>query len=92
MMPGLERDEAPSVIRHSEISDQRLWRLLRTQKIRFAGNRKLKIYGTLSCTSGRRMKRENRVFFRSESEAVAAGYRACKRCMKHPEALPSDLS
>ncbi|MCG8613544.1 MAG: hypothetical protein MI864_23780 [Pseudomonadales bacterium] len=30
------------------------------------------------------MKRENRVFFRSESEAVAAGYRACKRCMKCP--------
>ncbi|MBV8255602.1 MAG: metal-binding protein [Chitinophaga sp.] len=51
-------------------------------EIRFGGNRKLKIYGTLQCSSGKRMKTVNRVFFVSEDEALSMGYRACKRCMK----------
>jgi len=28
------------------------------------------------------MKRENRVFFRNESEAIASGFRPCASCMK----------
>ncbi|MBN7813567.1 metal-binding protein [Algoriphagus sp. H41] len=48
----------------------------------FAGNSKLRIYGKLSCTSGKRMKRENRVFFRSEKEAIENGFRPCEHCMK----------
>lgn len=47
----------------------------------FAGNRHLKIYGTLHCKSGKRMKKENRVFFQSEKEAMEAGYRPCGHCM-----------
>jgi len=50
--------------------------------VRMAGNRKLRIYGTLSCNSGRRMKLDNRVFFRDDKEALAAGYRPCGHCMK----------
>ncbi|HEY1202931.1 MAG TPA: Ada metal-binding domain-containing protein [Niastella sp.] len=41
-----------------------------------------KIYGTLSCASGKRMKAENRVFFQNEAEAIAAGYRPCGHCMR----------
>ncbi|WP_262896687.1 Ada metal-binding domain-containing protein [Fulvivirga marina] len=57
-------------------------RLILAGTVRFAGNRKLKIYGTLDCASGKRMKMENRVFFVSEREAVELGYRPCGRCMR----------
>ena len=50
--------------------------------ITLGGNRKLKIYGTLSCTSGKRMKMVNRVFFASEPEAIENGFRPCGHCMK----------
>ena len=50
-------------------------------RIRFAGNRKLKIYGFLHCASGMRMMKVNRVFFNSVSEAVILGYRPCGHCM-----------
>lgn len=57
-------------------------RLIRNKKIRFGGNRPAKIYGTLSCTSGKKMKMENRVFFQNEEEAIVAGYRPCGHCMR----------
>lgn len=47
-----------------------------------AGNAALKIYGTLHCTSGKRMKKQNRVFFINENEAINAGYRPCGHCMR----------
>ena len=47
-----------------------------------AGNSHLKIYGTLHCKSGRRLKNENRVFFYSEDEAIDKGYRPCGHCMR----------
>jgi methylphosphotriester-DNA--protein-cysteine methyltransferase len=50
--------------------------------ILFAGNSALKIYGTLNCGSGKRMKPVNRVFFSSEAEAISAGYRPCGSCLK----------
>ena len=50
-------------------------------EITLGGYKKGKIYGTLSCGSGKRMKTENRVFFADEQEAVAAGYRPCGNCM-----------
>lgn len=56
-------------------------RLVRAGVIRFAGNSKLKIYGTMNCRSGKRMKRTNRVFFSSAEEAISMGYRACKKCL-----------
>jgi hypothetical protein len=50
--------------------------------VTMAGNRKLGIYGTLECKSGKRMKLENRVFFVSEKAAQAAGFRPCGHCMR----------
>lgn len=55
---------------------------LKQQEIRFGGHLKLKIYGTLSCATGKKMKRENRVFFSSENEAIEHGFRPCGHCMK----------
>lgn len=70
------------MIQHNEISDTDLRSKIKKRKICFGENRKLKIYGTLSCTSGKRMKRENRVFFSSEQEAQQNNYRPCGHCMK----------
>jgi hypothetical protein len=57
-------------------------RLIRNGTITLGGNGPAKIYGTLSCASGKRMKAANRVFFKSEAEAIAAGYRPCAHCMR----------
>jgi methylphosphotriester-DNA--protein-cysteine methyltransferase len=70
------------MLRHSEITDTDLRKRIKQKKICYGGNKKLKIYGTLKCKSGRRMKRENRVFFVSEKEAAKQGYRPCGHCMK----------
>lgn len=70
------------MIQHSKISEGDLRIKIKHHKIHFGGNRKLKIYGTLSCTSGKRMKKENRVFFRTEEEALENGYRLCRHCMR----------
>lgn len=76
------------MIRHTELGDasfsrsRRLKELIESDEILYAGNRKLKIYGTLECSSGKRMKPENRVFFRSEKEARENGYRPCGHCMR----------
>jgi len=67
--------------KHKELN-QLLIKLIRQGKIKFAGNAKLKIYGTLNCYSGKRIKKENRVFFKSEVEAISLGFRPCKNCMK----------
>lgn len=50
------------------------------------GNKKLKIYGKLSCLSALKwiakgVYIKNRVFFDSEETAIAAGYRPCALCM-----------
>lgn len=70
------------MINHNEISIIELHRKIRKKIISFAGNARLKIYGELHCSSGKRMKKENRVFFFSEQEAMSAGYRPCGHCMK----------
>ncbi len=57
--------------------------LLGSKRITFAGNSNLKIYGSLRCSSGKRMKVQNRVFFESEAEAVELGYRPCGHCMRN---------
>ena len=56
-------------------------KLIAEGTIRWGGYRPGKIYGTLTCASGKRMKVENRVFFGSEQEAIDAGYRPCGHCM-----------
>lgn len=65
---------------HKHLTEEELKRLLRKGEILLVGNMRLKIYGTLRCYSGKRMKRENRVFFRDEEEARLLGYRPCKNC------------
>ncbi|MBS7252746.1 Ada metal-binding domain-containing protein [Flavobacterium branchiicola] len=70
------------MITHQKISDSELLGKIKKGEICFGGNRKLKIYGTLKCTSGKRIKRENRVFFSSAEEAKQNGFRPCGHCMK----------
>ena len=69
------------MIPHHSLTAHTLYRMLKQRQIRFAGHKKLKIYGTLQCRSGKRMKKENRVFFNFEEQAQAAGYRPCGHCM-----------
>lgn len=61
---------------------RKLYSLIESRKIVLGGNRQLKIYGTLNCKSGKRMKIRNRVFFTSEQEAIANRYRPCGHCLK----------
>ncbi|WP_208728780.1 Ada metal-binding domain-containing protein [Leptospira selangorensis] len=56
--------------------------MIRKKKLALAGNLKLKIYGTLSCNSGKRMNKQNRIFFTSEKEAIHLGFRPCRHCLK----------
>jgi methylphosphotriester-DNA--protein-cysteine methyltransferase len=70
------------MINHQKISDPELLRKIKNAEICFGGNKKLKIYGTLKCSSGKRMKRKNRVFFSSENKAKDSGFRPCGHCMK----------
>ena len=70
------------MINHNDISSRILFKKIRNKQITFAGNKKLRIYGTLNCTSGKRIKKENRVFFSSDKEAVENDYRPCAHCMK----------
>jgi len=65
-----------------QLSASEFKKLVHAGKICFAGNRRLKIYGTLRCSSGKRMKKINRAFFSSEAEALASGYRPCCHCLR----------
>ena len=56
--------------------------LIDKQDIQLGGNANLKIYGTLNCKSGKRLKVKHRVFFSSETEAIQQGYRPCGHCMR----------
>ena len=77
------------MIQHTSLGDNAFKRsrqlklLLDKNEIALAGNLKLKIYGTLRCSSGKRMKVQNRVFFSSAAEAIEFGYRPCGHCMHH---------
>jgi methylphosphotriester-DNA--protein-cysteine methyltransferase len=74
--------QGAKMIYHSEITNALLRQKIRSKEIIFGGNRRLKIYGTLKCKSGKRMQRPKRVFFSSEKEAVENGFRPCGHCMK----------
>lgn len=52
----------------------------------FGGHKKLKIYGRLDCPSALRFIEKSqyvkqRVFFKDEETAIAAGFRPCAKCM-----------
>lgn len=70
------------MIAHSELSASQLFKKIKENAIHYGGNRKLKIYGTLGCRSGKRMHRKHRVFFETEQQAVESGYRPCGHCMR----------
>jgi methylphosphotriester-DNA--protein-cysteine methyltransferase len=70
------------MIRHSDITDAELRKLIRSGKIQFGGNQRLKIFGKLSCSSGKNMKRKNRIFFESMQETASLSFRPCGHCMK----------
>src|SRR5215831_3531484 len=70
------------MLHHIELTNRRLKSLIDDGTIKLGGNKLLKIYGALSCSSGKRIKKENRVFFHSEEEAINEGYRPCGHCMK----------
>ncbi|GFD81191.1 hypothetical protein KUL118_40530 [Tenacibaculum sp. KUL118] len=69
------------MIKHSDINKKELFLKIKNKEITLGGNRRLKIYGTLQCKSGKRMKTQNRVFFKSEKEAIENDYRPCGHCM-----------
>jgi methylphosphotriester-DNA--protein-cysteine methyltransferase len=69
------------MIRHSDIASKELRSAIRQKNICFGGNAVLKIYGTLSCHSGKKLKKENRVFFSTEREALLEGFRPCGHCL-----------
>ena len=70
------------MIKHIDIIYLVLFKKIRNKEIILAGNERLKIFGMLNCSSGKRMKRENRIFFASEQEALKNNYRPCGHCMK----------
>lgn len=71
-----------NMLLHSQLSAAELRNKIHKNEILLGGNKKLKIYGLLRCQSGKRMKKENRVFFTDVQEAFQNGYRPCGHCMK----------
>jgi methylphosphotriester-DNA--protein-cysteine methyltransferase len=66
---------------HKHLSTKELHELVKRHPTLVGGNILLKLYGKLTCASGKRMNTVNRVFFRNEHEAQQAGYRPCAHCM-----------
>ena len=69
------------MVRHIMINDSEMLKAIKSGLIRYGGHRKQRIYGTLICQSGKRMKRQNRVFFKNRKDAINNGYRPCGNCM-----------
>lgn len=70
------------MLAHQHLAKKELSIHLRNGRITLAGNGRLKIYGLLSCSSGKRMMKKNRVFFKNETEAIQLGFRPCGHCMR----------
>lgn len=69
------------MIKHVDIESAELLQKIRSKEIVYGGNLNLKIYGTLGCKSGKRMKTENRVFFNTAAQARECGFRPCGHCL-----------
>ncbi|RVT99810.1 metal-binding protein [Mucilaginibacter limnophilus] len=76
------------MINHTKLGEtsfrrsRKLKQLIDDGLITCAGNVRLKIYGMLNCSSGKRMKAENRIFFSTIEEALGNNYRPCGHCMR----------
>src|SRR5215213_5336586 len=66
---------------HSDISHIELRKQIRLTNLNFGANIKLKIYGKLTCWSGKKLKKANRVFFSSQKDAEDKGCRPYGHCM-----------
>ena len=58
--------------------------VLTTEPARYAGITTTRIFGRLTCSSGQRALSQNRVFFATYQDAIAAGYRPCLNCQPQP--------
>ena len=47
---------------------------------KYIGNSETKVFHTLDCGHGKRIKKENRVYFKTRAEAIEAEYTPCKVC------------
>ena len=65
-----------------DLKPEQIRAFIHSGKITLAGNERLKIFGLLSCTTGKRMKASNRVFFEHAVEARKSGYRPCGHCLQ----------
>tara|TARA_R110000822_G_scaffold46293_5_gene123329 strand:+ start:1300 stop:1563 length:264 start_codon:yes stop_codon:yes gene_type:complete len=70
------------MIKHKDIDDNELHQKIKRKEIVYGGNINLKIYGTLQCKSGKRMKSKNRVFFKTIQQAKELGFRPCGHCLR----------
>lgn len=69
------------MIKHSDVLHSSIKNKIKNKEICYGGNLNLKIYGLLNCKSGKRMKIENRIFFKTENEAIENGFRPCGNCL-----------
>ncbi len=58
---------------HDKLTDEQVHRFIRAGIIRFAGSKSAKIYGSLDCESGKKMKREFHCKFGINMGAAGAG-------------------
>ena len=76
------------MITHVELGTTKFTRLRQLKTlinqgaIKLGGNANLKIYGTLDCKLGKRLKTKNRIFCMNEVAASEKGYRPCGHCMR----------
>ena len=76
------------MITHADLGNTSFGRLrmlaemIETGNIRLGGNGRMKIYGQLTCSSGKRLKMQHRVFFKDEKEALMHGSRPCGHCLR----------
>jgi len=58
----------------------------------FVGSKNSDVYHYPSCRYAKRIKPENRVYFDTPEEAIAAGYHPCKVCKPPTSSIPSTYS
>lgn len=69
------------MIFQTQIKLENLSKEIKVNRLQYGGNIKLKIFGLLTCKSGKRMNKCNRVFFSSRDEAIQSGFRPCGHCI-----------
>lgn len=70
------------MIEHRNHTEKEIRSFIRNGEIHWAGNIAGKIYGSLDCASGKRMMKKNRIFFKTEAEAIRSGFRPCGHCLR----------